>query len=96
MAQIQAPLGKPEKVHRLGDVEYFKLDELARYSGLSARTLRNYIKSGHDPLPHYRFGRRVLVRKREYDAWAEKFRFVGDPKINVIVDETLREFRLAS
>jgi excisionase family DNA binding protein len=53
---------------------YLPLRELARYSGISVRRLRAYLTDRANPLPHYRIGGRVLVRRSEFDAWAARFR----------------------
>jgi hypothetical protein len=55
---------------------YLPLKALASYSGLSIRTLRGYLSSAAAPLPHYRIGGRVLVKRSEFDAWATRFRVV--------------------
>ncbi len=55
------------------DDAYLPLRALARYAGLSVRTLRSYLVHGSSPLPHYRIGGRVLVRRSEFDAWAARF-----------------------
>ena len=62
--------------------EYLSLTELARYSGLSKRTLRKHIEA--DPavaLPHYPIGGKIMVRRAEYDAWVRAFRSVGRPQL---------------
>lgn len=38
------------------------------------RTLRGFLHDPARPLPHYRIGGRVLVRRTEFDAWAARFR----------------------
>jgi excisionase family DNA binding protein len=48
---------------------YLRLPELARYSTLLVRTLQRCIAEPVYPLPAHRFGRLVLVRKTEFDAW---------------------------
>lgn len=48
---------------------YLRLPELARYSSLSVRTLQRCMADPVYPLPAHRFGRLVLVRKHEFDAW---------------------------
>ena len=48
---------------------YFRLAQLSRYASLSVRTLQRFINAPDHPLPAFRVGRLVLVRKREYDAW---------------------------
>jgi excisionase family DNA binding protein len=42
---------------------------LAAYSSLSERLLRSFLRDPEHPLPHYRIGGRVLVRRSEFDAW---------------------------
>jgi predicted DNA-binding transcriptional regulator AlpA len=74
------------------DDGFLSLDELATYSGLSRRTLEDYLKDLVFPLPHYRMAGRVLVKRSEYDKWAEFFRFRGDPvDIKARVDAELKE-----
>jgi hypothetical protein len=63
---------------------YLDLEELARYSTLSVRTLRRHIASQEHPLPALRVhgskGRgRIIVSRRAFDEWAQAFRFVGNP-----------------
>jgi excisionase family DNA binding protein len=54
--------------------DYISMAALARYSGLSVRTLRSYLRDPEGPIPHYRVGRRVLVRRAEFDEWLRRFR----------------------
>ena len=54
--------------------EFFSLFELSEYSGISERTLRDLIRRPTDPLPHYRIGKLVKVRRSDFDAWAERQR----------------------
>jgi hypothetical protein len=61
------------------DNGYLSLKTLADYSGLSVRTLRSYFTHPSYPLPCYRIGRRVLVRRSDFDAWAIQFRVVQSP-----------------
>ncbi|HVH55914.1 MAG TPA: helix-turn-helix domain-containing protein [Vicinamibacterales bacterium] len=53
---------------------YLPLKALAAYSGLSTRTLRSYLTDRVRPLPHYRFGARIVVKQSEFDEWAGQFR----------------------
>lgn len=55
---------------------YLPLKALATYSGLGVRTLRGYLVHRAHPLPHYRIGGKVLVRRSDFDAWAAQFRVV--------------------
>ena len=62
-----------------GDDAYLSLRALATYSGISLRQLRCYLARAPlprdpraplpPPLPHYRLGRRLVVRKSEFDQW---------------------------
>jgi excisionase family DNA binding protein len=52
--------------------EYFKVSELAQYSGISDRTLWDLLKDPVNPIPHYRVGaagRIVRIKKSEFDQW---------------------------
>ena len=55
--------------------EYFKVSELAEYSGISDRTLWDLLKDPVNPIPHYRIGaakRIVRIKKSEFDQWMQK------------------------
>ena len=58
------------------DDRYLSLRSLAAYAGLSIRTLRGYLGRRHAPLPHYRIGGKILVRRSEFDRWAAEFKVV--------------------
>ena len=68
--------------------EYMTLAQLVTYSKLSERQLRNYL--GLPPgqaLPCYRPGRRVLVRRSEFDAWFSQYRQRGKPVLLRVLRE---------
>lgn len=69
---------------------YLPLRELARYSGLSVRTLRSYLVNSTAPLPHYRVGGRVLVRRSEFDMWAQRFRRASAGILDTMVDDIMK------
>lgn len=72
---------------------YLSLQDLARYSGLSVRTLRKALHDPLHPLPHYRpGGRKVLVRRSEFDRWMARFRQEG-PNLDRLVSELIQEVR---
>jgi hypothetical protein len=58
---------------------WFDLEELAKYSSLSVRTLQRWIKDPERPLPHHQVqpagkGRgRTVVSRHAFDAWMEQF-----------------------
>ena len=45
--------------------------EAAQYSGLSVRTLNRYTVAAKNPLPHFKIGGRILIRKMDLDRWIE-------------------------
>ncbi len=69
---------------------YLPMKALAAYAGLSVTVLRQYLRHCARPLPHYRIGGKILVRRSEFDAWAAGFRSAARPSIDAIVAETLR------
>jgi hypothetical protein len=58
---------------------------------LSVRRLRAYLVDHVRPLPHYRVGGKILVRRSEYDAWALRFRVATPPRVDAMVNELLKE-----
>ena len=68
---------------------YLSLKALARYSGLSVRRLRDYLTDRSHPLPSYRIGGKILIRRSDFDTWAAQFR--RDPMaIDAVVDEIIQ------
>ena len=70
---------------------YLSLRALAGYSGLSVRKLRDLLTDPAHPLPCYRVGGKILVRRSEYDAWAARYRQIGDPDLDRIVAGALKD-----
>src|SRR5262245_13379343 len=73
---------------------WLSLRNLARYSGLSVRTLRAHLEDALDPIPCYRPGgahSKVLVRVSEFDSWMRTHRQVGRVDIDGAVTEILRD-----
>lgn len=81
----------PENAHGGVSPTYFSLRALAVYSGLSNRTLREYLHDRVHPLPHFRVGGKILVKRDDFDQWVTRFRRVT-PCIDVesIVDDVMR------
>jgi Helix-turn-helix domain len=69
--------------------DYLPLVGLARYAGLSVRTLRGYLTHPSRPLPHYRIGGKILVRRSDFDAWAAGFRAVAPDRVSALVADAL-------
>lgn len=63
---------------------YLALRALSAYSGVSVRQLREYLVNPPvprdaaaplpPPLPHYRLGGRIVVRRSEFDRWMAAYR----------------------
>ena len=68
---------------------YLSLGGLATYAGLSVRTLRGYLTHPSKPLPHYRIGGKILVRRSDFDAWALAFRTVAAERLSALVADAL-------
>jgi hypothetical protein len=72
------------------DDVYLPLKQLSAYGGLSVRTLRGYLTHALHPLPHFRIGGRVLVRRSDYDAWAARFRVTPAERVADLVEGMLK------
>ncbi len=53
---------------------YLSLKGLAGYASLSRRTLQDLVSDPRDPLPSYRVGAKLLVRKSDFDRWMSRRR----------------------
>jgi hypothetical protein len=72
---------------------WMSLKALSGYSALSVRTLRSLLVDPVHPLPCYRLGGRVLVRRSDYDTWAVYYRHVGNVDLDRVVSKALRDLR---
>jgi hypothetical protein len=75
---------------------YLSLRALAVYSGCSVRWLRDRRADPHHPLPSYHPEGKVLVRRSDFDAWMARYRQVGRPAVQRVVDEVLARLPVAS
>lgn len=69
---------------------FFPLTALAAYSGLSVRKLRDLLEDPAHPLPCYRVGGKILVRRSEFDGWIARHRQVGRADVDQLVADVLR------
>jgi hypothetical protein len=70
---------------------FLSLRALAAYSGLGARKLRDYLTDPLHPLPCYRVGGKILVRRSEFDAWIARYRQLGRPDVDRLVADALQD-----
>ncbi len=68
---------------------FLDLRALAAYSSLSVRKLRDHLDDAGHPLPCYRVGGKILVRRSEFDAWISVYRQQGRADVARIVEEVL-------
>ena len=72
---------------------YLSLKALAVYSGMSVRTLRGHLVDAGRPVPFFRIGGKILVRRSDFDTWALQFRVAQDSRFDSIVDDVLKGIR---
>lgn len=72
---------------------FLSLRALAAYSAISVRKLREYLEDPSHPLPHYKVGGKLLVRRSEFDAWIAPYRRRGREDLDAIVNDVLRAVR---
>jgi hypothetical protein len=72
---------------------YLSLRALAGYSGLSIRRLRALLEDPSHPLPCFRIGGKILVRRSEYDTWAARYRREGRADVDQVVAGVLESLR---
>jgi excisionase family DNA binding protein len=75
--------------------ELVALKALAAYSGFGLRKLYDFLSDPVHPLPHYRVGGKILVRRSEFDAWIARYRQCGRANVDAIVDNVLKSINSA-
>jgi excisionase family DNA binding protein len=71
--------------------EYYTLKRLTAYCGIGLRTLRMYLTHPEHPLPHYRVGGKILVKRSEFEIWIQPFRRSEGPRVEAMVAEVLKD-----
>jgi hypothetical protein len=72
---------------------FLSLRALASYACVSVRKLREHLDDPIHPLPHYRIGGKIVVRRSEFDAWMSAYRRVGHADLGGIVNSVMRDLR---
>ena len=72
---------------------FLSLKALAGYASLSVRKLRDRLEDPRHPLPCYRIGGKIVIKRSEYDAWALAYRRIGREDVTAIVNEVLHDLR---
>jgi excisionase family DNA binding protein len=72
---------------------YFTLRTLAAYSNCSVRWLRDRLMDRAHPLPHYRIGGKLLVKRDEFDQWMNVHHVVHpSDQLSQIVESVMTQF----
>ncbi len=69
---------------------YLSLKALSAHSGMSIRTLRQYLKDPVHPLPCFRPGGKILIRRSEFDLWMARYRRDGSD-LDTLVLQIVKE-----
>lgn len=72
-------------------MEWLDLKALTHYAAVSERTLRSWIHNPVDPLPSVQVGSKILVRRREFDAYLERHKVQPAASVDHIVEKILAE-----
>lgn len=70
--------------------EYFSVQELSDYSGIGVRTLRDKLNASTNPIPSFRFGGSIKIKRSDFDDWAKSCRN-DNGRVNQLVDEVIRD-----
>jgi len=69
---------------------FLSMKALASYSGLSDRKLRQHLADPQHPLPCYRVGGKLVVRRSEFDTWVAAYRQVGRVDVDRVVADVMQ------
>jgi predicted DNA-binding transcriptional regulator AlpA len=72
---------------------FLTLRALVAYSGIGLRKLYEYLTDAEHPLPHYRVGGKIVVRRSEFDAWIAAYRHVGRIDVDKMTEGVLSGLR---
>jgi predicted DNA-binding transcriptional regulator AlpA len=92
VAQVRGVLADRVVISTMLD-PFLTLKALVAYSGIGLRKLYEYLADPAHPLPHYRVGGKIVVRRSEFDAWMTAYRRVAGADVGAIVTGVLADFR---
>jgi len=67
--------------------EWMGLARLTGYADVSVRTLGEWIRHPTNPLPAYQVGRKILIRRSDFDAYVERHPLKSD----LVLDEIIKD-----
>ena len=59
------------------------IKSLAEEYSISIFTIRRFVKMG---LPHYRLGKKILIKPEDFEEWFERFKVAPQSKQNKLAD----------
>jgi hypothetical protein len=95
VAQVRGILAERVVVSTLLD-PFLTLKALVAYSGIGLRKLYEYLADPVHPLPHYRVGGKIVVRRSEFDAWIAAYRRLGGSDVGALVAGVLGDLQAGS
>ena len=76
--------------------EFFSVKELAAYSGLGERTIRDRINAATNPIPCYRIGGAIRIKRSEFEQWMTQFCRVDNNRLDNLVNEIMTDLGIPS
>ncbi len=74
---------------------YFSKKQLSEYSGFSLRRIHDLL-NGPNPIPHFRVGRSIRVRREDFDSWLEAHYKVHSDLVDRLVGEVMAKRNCSS
>lgn len=64
-----------QQTQRTGEREWLTSGELQAWLGLGRTKTFEFLNDPERGIPNYRLGRRILIRRRDVEAWLERARY---------------------
>lgn len=69
-------------------MQYLTINQIAEKTGISKRTVHDWIHHPDNPLPYYRTGKvkGIIVREDELEEWLEQFKVYPRQRVQRLVE----------
>jgi len=67
----------PSPIAETSAAAYLSIRALAEYASVCERSVKYWLTDPLRPLPHYKLGRRTVVKRLDFELWAAQHRRVG-------------------
>ena len=74
-------------------LEWLDLKALTQYVSVSRRTLTEWLLRQEHPLPAFRVGGKMYVRRADFDRWMESHPVEGPVNLGKIVDDVMADLQ---